>query len=166
MAARRWARYNESPHHLSAFGAGLDHCTRPGTVLDVGTGTGDAAAMVADRHPEASVVAVDTSRRMLAIARDRHRGANVTFRRCSVARLPFGDESFDLVTCVNAVPDPIEIRRVLRTGGAVLAAATTKTLGDDASDWVARWRAVGFRREAGADVDGGSWERYVREDGT
>ena len=163
VAARRWAGYNDDGHHLAAFTAGLERYAAPSRVLDVGTGTGESAALVARRHPTAEVVAVDTSARMLRLARARHADvANVSFRRCSAARLPFGDATFDLVTCVNAVPDPVELRRVLRSGGTVLAAATTLGVRDESSDWVRRWVDLGFRRVATDEVEGGSWERFER----
>ena len=162
VAARRWAGYNDDRHHLAAFTEGLDGCPLPTHALDVGTGTGESAALVARRHPSATVVAVDTSARMLRLARARHRDVpNLSFRRCSVSRLPFGDATFDLVTFVNAVPDPVELRRVLRPDGTVLAAATTVGLRDEASDWLRRWGELGYRRVAAGEVEGGSWERFL-----
>jgi ubiquinone/menaquinone biosynthesis C-methylase UbiE len=160
-ASGRWARYTAGPRHLAAFAEGLAAIPAPAAVLDVGTGTGGSAALVAAAHPRATVVAVDTSRRMLAEARARHGDVpNLRFERATVTRLPFPDASFDLVTGLNAVADPMELRRVLRRGGMVLVAATTMPLRGDDSDWVQRWSATGFARVAGGDVDGGSWEVY------
>lgn len=163
VAARRWAGYSDVDHHLAAFRTGLGHVAPPARALDLGTGAGDAAALVAATYRDAEVIGVDTSGRMLRAARARHTAPNLTFRRCSVAVLPFGDAMFDLATCVNAVPDPVELARVVRRSGQVLAAATTLPLRDEASEWVARWAATGFRRVDGGDVEGGSWEIYVHE---
>ena len=160
LAARRWAGYEDDAHHLSAFAAGLEGCRPPRDVLDLACGTGGSAAMVATRYPMARVVAVDTSRAMLRLAHARYPGLEL--RRASVRRLPFPDGTFDLVTCVNAVPEPIELRRVAKPNAQLLLAATTLPLRDASDPWVARWSEMGFRRIAAGDVEGGSWERYER----
>lgn len=165
VAARRWARYDDGDHHLAAFRAGFATCPSASRVLDIGTGAGGSAALVASARPQATVLAVDTSRTMLRAARARYSLPNLEFRRADVRRLPFPEATFDLVTFLNAVPEPVELHRVCRSGASVLAAATVVPVRDESSEWVARWRAVGFRRVAAADVDGGSWERYVREAG-
>jgi SAM-dependent methyltransferase len=162
VAAGRWEGYEQVDVHLAAFTAGLDRCHSPARALDIGTGTGGAAAAVALRFPAASVVAVDTSRPMLHRARARHRLANLEFRRASTLRLPFDHESFDLVICVNAVPDLNELGRVLADDGEVLLAATTRTLRDEASEWVVHWQAMGFVRHAAGTVGQGSWELFRR----
>ena len=163
LAAARWQGYEDVASHLAVFGEGLERCRPPATVLDIGTGTGGAAAMVAARHPSAPVVGVDTSRAMLRRARARHRHPNLSFRKASALRLPFADATFDLVTAVNAVPEPTELRRVATPDVEVLLAATTRPLGDDDSPWVSRWRELGFRRIASGERGGGSWEIYCPE---
>lgn len=165
VAARRWARYDDAEHHLAAFRAGLATCAGARDVLDLGTGAGGSAALVAGTWPQARVVGIDTSRTMLRAARARHSLPNLEFRRADVRSLPFEAASFDLVTMVNAVPEPVELVRVCRPGAAVLTAATVLPVRDESSEWVARWHEVGFRREGAGDVEGGSWERYVREAG-
>src|SRR5438132_1536415 len=61
-AAGRWQRYEAVDVHLAPFAAALDTCRPPHHAIDLGTGTGGAAAMVATRFPGAHVVGVDTSR--------------------------------------------------------------------------------------------------------
>ena len=162
LAAGRWGAYEDDQHHLAALRAGLERCRPPRNAIDVGTGTGGAAVAVAARFPEARVVAVDTSPAMLHLARRRHREAPVEFRRASAAHLPYPDGTFDLVTALNAVPEPGELRRVTQPRAQVLAAATTVGIRPSDSPWVARWLTTGFRRSEAGEVEGGSWELYER----
>jgi SAM-dependent methyltransferase len=161
-AAGRWQRYESVELHLAPFAAGLDRCRSPRHVVDLGTGTGGAAAMVARRYPGAGVVGVDTSRAMLGRARHRHADPNLFFRRGSVLRLPFPDRTFDLVTSVNAVPEIGELRRVTTDNAQVLVASTTRAMPAADSDWATRWRESGFCRVDAGEVGQGSWELYER----
>ena len=95
----------------------------PGSVLEVGCGTGWFAARVHDELG-AEVVAVDQSERMVELARERGLEARVA----DVQALPFGDGSFDAVAAnwmLYHVPDLDlglrEIARVLRPGGRLVA---------------------------------------------
>lgn len=91
------------------------------SVLDVGAGTG-VAARAALRRGAASAVATDIAAGMLA-----GRSPAVRAAVADACRLPFRDDTFDLVTaafCLGHLPDPeaamAEIRRV---GRAVSASA-------------------------------------------
>ena len=160
-AAARWQAYEAVDVHLASFAAGLYRCRVPARVVDLGTGTGGAAAMVARRYPDARVVGVDASRAMLRRARSRHSEPNLRFRRGSVLRLPFPDRSFDLVTALNAVPEVSELQRVATPDAQVLVATTTRPVPASDSEWARRWRERGFRRlDAGAAGEG-SWELYA-----
>lgn len=94
-------------------------------VLDLATGTGDLAIGLLGRvGPTGQVVGLDFSPGMLAIARERHAGANVTWREGDMLALPFEDASFDVVTVgfgLRNVTDLdqalAEIARVLKPGG-------------------------------------------------
>lgn len=94
---------------------------RPGeNVLDVGTGTGTAAAMA--RGDGRRVIGLDAAEGMLAIARAEVEG--VAFVNHDFADLPFDDASFDAVLSVHALlfaDDQVaalrEWRRVARPGG-------------------------------------------------
>lgn len=73
------------------------------TVLDVGTGTGRAALLLAGKG--ARVSGVDASEEMLAVARQRAAGQHldVAFAQGDVHALDFADESFDLVVCLRVL---------------------------------------------------------------
>lgn len=104
-------------------------------VLDVATGTARLPlAMLRHAHFQGRVIGVDLSRRMLAIAAAKLDGAigKQAVSRipllCSPAEhLPFPDDTFEVVTCLEALefmerPEAVvgEIARVLRPGGLLL----------------------------------------------
>jgi ubiquinone/menaquinone biosynthesis C-methylase UbiE len=70
-------------------------------VLDVGTGTGRAALLLA--HGGAEVTAVDASDEMLAVARERARAAGraIIFVHRDAHALEFADRSFDVVVSLR-----------------------------------------------------------------
>jgi ubiquinone/menaquinone biosynthesis C-methylase UbiE len=75
-------------------------------VLDVGCGTGIAARDVAARlGPDASIVGLDASPDMLAVARSvaDARGIQIDWREGRAEALPFPDGSFSLVLCQFAL---------------------------------------------------------------
>ena len=103
---------------------------RPGErILDVGCGPGFYARELLDEiGPGGSIVAVDASPDMLALARQRCAGHdNVTFREGNSAALPVDDGAFDAALCVQVMeyvpavlPALQEMHRALRAGGRVL----------------------------------------------
>jgi demethylmenaquinone methyltransferase / 2-methoxy-6-polyprenyl-1,4-benzoquinol methylase len=96
-------------------------------VLDVACGTGDLS-LVLDGAGRARVVGLDFCRPMLEIAR-RKAGddpAAVPFVEGDALRLPFADETFDVVTIAFGLRNLAgvyeglrELRRILRPGGRV-----------------------------------------------
>jgi demethylmenaquinone methyltransferase/2-methoxy-6-polyprenyl-1,4-benzoquinol methylase len=104
---------------------------RPGArVLDLATGTGDLALLVANAEPSSRVVGLDPSEKMLAIARGKVDKAGLAARVELVVgdaeTLPFPDKSFDGVCIafgIRNVPDRDralrEMARVTRPGGHV-----------------------------------------------
>jgi ubiquinone/menaquinone biosynthesis C-methylase UbiE len=102
---------------------GLDRLSSPpARVLDVGTGTGAVARLVAARLPEAEIEGVDVSERMIDEARRLTDAPRVRFRVADAQKLPFPDGSFDLVTLGNMIPFFDELARVTAPGGHVLVA--------------------------------------------
>jgi SAM-dependent methyltransferase len=93
---------------------------QPRNVLDLGTGTGSVAQLVAERFPEAEVTGVDVSPKMIDVARAK--GTRVRFEVADAERLPYGDGAFDLVTLGNMIPFFDELARVTAPRGHVLIA--------------------------------------------
>ena len=104
---------------LEAALAPLDANVR--TALDLGTGTGGAALLVARRFPDAEVHGVDLASAMVEEARRKAPpGARLTFEVADAARLPYADGTFDLVTAANMIPFFDEVARVVAPGGHVV----------------------------------------------
>jgi ubiquinone/menaquinone biosynthesis C-methylase UbiE len=98
-------------------------------VLDIGCGTGQFAARVLGQFPHAHVWGLDLSDGMLHQGQDRSRlaGGRLHLVQGDSERLPFGDDSFDAVTCTHSFhhyPHQervlAEMHRVLRPGGRLL----------------------------------------------
>jgi SAM-dependent methyltransferase len=107
-----------------AFEAALDSLdTTPERVLDLGTGTGRAAFLLARRYPDAEVVGVDLAPAMLAEARKLtppELASRVRFEQADAERLPYPDASFDLVSLANMIPFFPELARVTALRGAAV----------------------------------------------
>jgi SAM-dependent methyltransferase len=105
--------------HLAAFERALEQVERPPRrALDLGTGTGAAALVVARRFPEAEVVGVDLAESMIAEAR--RKTDRVRFEVGDAAALRFEDGAFDLVAHANMIPFFDELARVVAPGGYVV----------------------------------------------
>ena len=116
-----------SPGHLAPLAAAALHAGQPERVLDVGTGTGEGALMLAREFPRASVRGVDISEEMIRAAQAKvglDPEGRIAFRVADAASLPYGEEAFDLVTLLNMPPFFAEIARVLRPGGYAIVAAS------------------------------------------
>lgn len=98
------------------------------SVLDLGTGTGLVAFLAAERAGrEGTVIGLDESEPMLAVARERSAAVgyeHIKWHHGGVAQLSFADESFDAVLAVQSLmllarPDAVleEMQRVLVEGG-------------------------------------------------
>lgn len=75
-------------------------------LLDVATGTGRVPHdLLQSRRFSGTIVALDDSRRMLEVAREKLQGHAqcVTLLQHPAVPLPFADEQFDLVTCLEAL---------------------------------------------------------------
>lgn len=122
------ARDYDRMNHLMT--AGLDRRWRKsavqglhGKVLDVACGTGDMAVELLRQG--CSVTGVDLSKEMMAIAK--WKAPQAEYRLADVERLPFGEASFDAVTCAFGVRNFVhleqglhEMLRVLKPGGRMV----------------------------------------------
>jgi SAM-dependent methyltransferase len=95
---------------LTDAAADLDHPT----VLDVGTGTGRAALLLA-RHG-GLVTGIDASPEMLAVARARAAaaGLDITFRQGDAHAIDAADRAFDLVVCLRVIMHTPDWRKSVR----------------------------------------------------
>ncbi len=114
------------PEALIPLGAALDKLSKsPSRVLDLGTGTGKAARVVAKRFPEAQVVGVDLSPQMIETAREllpEELAPRIRFEVADASTLPFEDAAFDLVMLQNMFPFFEELARVIAPGGRAVFA--------------------------------------------
>ena len=121
------------------------------TILDLGSAAGATGRLLRQRFRRAHIVSLDASGAMLAQARERKaRFSRSSFVQADAIKLPFADQSFDLVVANQLlpwVPEPQavfeEVSRVLRKGGLFAFAS----LGPD---------SLQALREAWANVDDGA----------
>jgi SAM-dependent methyltransferase len=116
-----------SPEHLAPLAAGLVKVAAPERALEIGTGTGTGALLIAREFPQARVRGVDISEEMVRRAKKRvglDPEGRVAFRVADASSLPYDDDSFDLVAELNMPPFFAEIARVLRSGGFVVHASS------------------------------------------
>jgi demethylmenaquinone methyltransferase/2-methoxy-6-polyprenyl-1,4-benzoquinol methylase len=102
---------------------------RPGqTALDLATGTGDVARMIARAHPEAHVIATDPSRGMLDVAEEKARpfAGRLRFAVGDAQAIDLPDAAVDAVSMAfgirNVEDRPRALRemaRVTRPGGRI-----------------------------------------------
>ena len=98
-------------------------------VLEVGCGRGGGSAYIRNHFSPCEVIAVDYSKRAVALCKERHRANGLMFLRRDAESLGFEDGRFDLVVNVEsshcyASMDTFlaEVVRVLRPGGCFLFA--------------------------------------------
>lgn len=108
--------------------------------LDIATGTGDLAVLIARRQPTVTVVGLDLSAEMLAVAHQKIAAQGlsdrVTVVEGNALALPFADASFDVITVgfgLRNFPDLpqalAEMHRVLRPGGRALSLEVSRPEG-------------------------------------
>ena len=102
------------------------------SALDVACSTGLGARLLAEAvGPQGSVTGVDNDEAMLAVAEAVNASpsaAPITWRQASADDMPFADQAFDYVLCLEGIqffPNRTravrEMRRVLRTDGVLVA---------------------------------------------
>lgn len=104
-------------------------------VLDVGCGTGWASRIVARMVPNGEVVGIDFAQGMVQKAKQlaskdkKHNYGNLSFKIADVEAIPYPDDYFDCVICIESFswfPNPAaalrEMKRVLKPGGKLYVA--------------------------------------------
>jgi ubiquinone/menaquinone biosynthesis C-methylase UbiE len=169
QAAHYDTQWNSWSAHTLRWMVERAECAPADIVLDIATGTGFTALEFAGLVK--SVTAVDVSSGMLDQARRRAEDMgvrNVDFAVAPAEKLPFGDESFDIVTCriaahhfLNVADFVAESARVLRPGGRFLLVDTT--VPDDDSRASAWQNAVEAARDPShvENLSPLSWRRLV-----
>lgn len=109
---------------------------KPQNILDVATGTGDLALLLAEKLNPKSIKGLDLSEGMLAVGREKvkrnNRQKNIEMILGDGENLPFDDEKFDAVTVAfgvrnfeNLTKGLKEILRVLKKDGTLLILETS-----------------------------------------
>ncbi len=116
----------DSADHIAPLVAACDQIEpAPRAILELGTGTGAGARMLARRFPEATVVGIDLAETMIAAARA-NTPADLTdrlsFAVADAASLTYPENTFDLVVHLNIPPFVGVVARVLRSGGHIIVA--------------------------------------------
>jgi demethylmenaquinone methyltransferase/2-methoxy-6-polyprenyl-1,4-benzoquinol methylase len=104
--------------------------------LDLACGTGDIAHLLADKYPTGSIVGLDITEPMLALARARSTSPNVHFVRQDMTSLNFDSGSADIVSggyALRNAPDLettlAEIHKVLKLEGVAVFLDFSKPVG-------------------------------------
>lgn len=145
----------------------------PARALDLATGTGDLALLIAERHPEARVIGVDPSGGMLDVASKKVQKAGlegrIELRLGDAQHLEIEDASVDAISMafgIRNVPDRPkalrEMARVTRRGGRIaileLCEPTTGALRA-----LARLHIRSIVPRIGAAISGAAEYRYLQE---
>lgn len=121
---QRWSRYIDVTLRETLDSLHLEGDER---VLDVPVGTGELAARLLEKWPRLGITGVDLSPQMLKQAAAKQSLSTVELHEACVTELPFPDNEFDCVFCVNSFhyfsqPHSAlgELRRVLGDGGRLI----------------------------------------------
>jgi SAM-dependent methyltransferase len=145
-----WLTVDEFDRFISWLGLTSGH-----HVLEVASGSGGPARYLAG-HAGCRVIGIDSSEEGIAAATRDAGGARgeqrVDFQRADAnAPLPFDDDSFDAVVCIDAMnhfPDRLDVlrewRRVLRPGGRALFTDPVVITGPVTNEELARRSSIGL----------------------
>jgi demethylmenaquinone methyltransferase/2-methoxy-6-polyprenyl-1,4-benzoquinol methylase len=142
-------------------------------VLDLATGTGDLAIMIAGMHPEVTLVGVDPSEKMLEVGQRKLVEGSLTERISlqvgDAQALQFPDRSFDGVCIafgIRNVPDRLqglrEMARVTKAGGRVAILELSEPRGGLLGP-LARFHVHSVVPAVGALLSGAKEYRYLQK---
>jgi SAM-dependent methyltransferase len=121
------------------------------TILDVGCGGGRTIEKMAASATAGTVYGIDYAEGSVAASRAKNaqqiKSGRVAIEKASVSKLPFPDNTFDLVTAVetqyywpNLLEDMREVLRVLKPGGTLIVIAEMYKGGKyDKLKWPVMW---------------------------
>lgn len=150
---------------------GLIDVRRVYAALDVGCGEGRmTAALRARAAPGAWLVALDVQPDAVVLTRARHQADGV---RAGIESLPLYSAQFELVTAGHVLPSAAdipravrELRRVLASGGVLLASADSESSGRRLLDWhVEACRRAGLADQARRAAAPSARGRFSLENG-
>jgi ubiquinone/menaquinone biosynthesis C-methylase UbiE len=114
--------------HLAPLSVACERLeAEPRSILELGTGTGAGAIMLARRYPDARIRAVDLSAAMIEAARKKipeDLTERIELEVGDAASLPYSDETFDLVAQLNLPVYLEQAARVLRPGGYLIVGSS------------------------------------------
>ena len=161
LRSHSWRTIENSAAYLAP------HLQRGLRVLDVGCGPGTITTEIADRvGPDGSVVAIDSSGDVIALASETQGRPNLTFTVGDVYAIDAADDAYDIVHAhqvLQHLADPVaalvEMRRVCKPGGIVAARDSDYTSmawyprTPELSEWLELY--CGITRGNGGDPDAG-----------
>lgn len=130
LDAHEYATFDNSVVNEQFVSRALELAPRVGRVLDVGTGPGDIAVLLASRAPALQILAIDLGEHMLRLARQNVARAGLS-ARVEIARIDAKESgqppgSIDMVisnSLVHHIPEPEqlfrELKRIARPGAGL-----------------------------------------------
>jgi SAM-dependent methyltransferase len=162
-----WTTADEYRHWAKALGL-----SRSSTVLEVASGSGGPALFMA-QHVGCNVRGVDINAQGVARANEQTRamglGSRVSFSEANADQpLPYADDTFDAILCIDAVhhfPERLQVlkdwRRVLKPHGKVLVTDPVVVTGLVSNEELAERSSIGIFVFAPPGV----YERLIEEAG-
>jgi demethylmenaquinone methyltransferase / 2-methoxy-6-polyprenyl-1,4-benzoquinol methylase len=142
-----------------------------GTALDLATGTGDLALMIARTHPDVTVLATDPSRKMLDVAVEKAAplGGRISFAVGDAQAIDAADGSVDGVSIafgIRNVPDRPralrEMARVTKHGGRVAVLELSEPQGGGVLAPLARFHIHRVVPRIGGALSGSAEYAYLQ----